>query len=236
MLELEDFISEKGKCNLSDVGRAISRITGKLVYIYDMYKRKTIYSSYSRSLFGGHDITFLKNHWHETFLTDTFEADRELIRCLFQSIPSVVENHSVTQPHSMVLHVCLRNRSKDNSRILTHHRITPIDLEKGIFIGVGEQVIDSGEWVAVLVIPEKEYYLRYNLESTEWEKCIGWTFSKNEKDMLRLSGQGLKIKEIATLLGKDENTVKAYRKRVLKGLGQKNITGAVNMAARYGII
>ena len=33
MLELEDFISEKGKCNLSDVGRAISRITGKLVYI-----------------------------------------------------------------------------------------------------------------------------------------------------------------------------------------------------------
>ena len=120
--------------------------------------------------------------------------------------------------------------------IMTHHKITLIDSMRGLLLGIGEQTNEHDTSMAILTIPEKKYYLKYNPGCGEWGKCIIPTFSNNEKEMLRLSSNGLKIKEIATFLGKKENTVKGYRRRIMKCLGQKNIAGDINVAIRYGII
>ena len=235
MEKRENLIFEKRKDYLAQTGSAISRMTGKLVYIFDTHRKKIVYSSFNRGLHGGHDLTYMKDHWQETFLSDTPKAERELFRQVFQSIPSVAESRSLGQAQDTVLHVFLHTKSQ-TGMILTHHRITPIDVKKGVFLGIGEQVHDTDTSKAILTIPGKSYYLKYNPGDGGWGKSILPTFAANEKETLRLSSQGLSIKEIATILGKNENTVKGYRRRVMKALEQKNITGAIHMALIFGII
>ena len=53
---------------------------------------------------------------------------------------------------------------------------------------------------------------------------------------LTLAAQGKNIEESATILGLSVNSVKYYRKRLIKKLGGRNIIEAVLVGLRYGFI
>ena len=62
------------------------------------------------------------------------------------------------------------------------------------------------------------------------------TLSDIEKEIIKLSAKGFLIKEIADILFKSEDTIKTYRKNMIKSLGLSNFTAVVTHAINYGLI
>lgn len=60
--------------------------------------------------------------------------------------------------------------------------------------------------------------------------------SKREIEMLQLAAQGLNSKETAEIMGIGIDTIESHRRNIFKKLGAKNITEAVSMGFRIGII
>ncbi|MBO7595818.1 MAG: response regulator transcription factor [Bacteroidales bacterium] len=54
--------------------------------------------------------------------------------------------------------------------------------------------------------------------------------------MIKLSAKGFLIKEIADILSKSEDTIKTYRKNIIKSLGLSNFTAVVTHTINYGLI
>ena len=60
--------------------------------------------------------------------------------------------------------------------------------------------------------------------------------SDREVEVLRLAGQGLRNREIARVIGRTEDTVKAHFKHIMAKLGTSDRTEAVTVALQRGII
>jgi DNA-binding CsgD family transcriptional regulator len=60
--------------------------------------------------------------------------------------------------------------------------------------------------------------------------------SEREREMLQLAAQGLNTKESAEKMGIGIDTIESHRRNIFKKLGAKNITEAVSMGLRMGII
>lgn len=233
---VEDLYSDPhSKGNLIELGQAIARITGKLIYIYDAQNNKFVYSSYDYMLHGGHSIPYLANNWKTTFLDDTPIADRIYLQQALLSISSLSENIPLIQFKKFVLYIDLYAKGPSNL-IMAHHRLTPINLNKKLFIGMGERSNDTKKNTAVLYIPPHNTCFIYNSENNTWKKYPIPILSDNEKEMLMLSSYGLTVKEIAFNLNKSVDCIKDYRRKVMKKLNQKNILGAIHIAECFGII
>lgn len=62
------------------------------------------------------------------------------------------------------------------------------------------------------------------------------TLSGREADVLRLVAQGKQNKEIATELGLEPNTIRSYRKALMRKLGARNVVELVGAASHLGLV
>jgi DNA-binding NarL/FixJ family response regulator len=60
--------------------------------------------------------------------------------------------------------------------------------------------------------------------------------SDREVEVLRFAGQGLRNKDIARVIGRTEETIKAHLKHIMAKLGASDRTEAVTVALQRGII
>lgn len=60
--------------------------------------------------------------------------------------------------------------------------------------------------------------------------------TKREREVLKLLQDGMKTKEISSLLGISENTIETYRRSLLKKLGAQNTAGMISKAIDMGIV
>ena len=73
-----------------------------------------------------------------------------------------------------------------------------------------------------------------NLESTRGHSALD-SLSRRELQVLRLVADGKTSKEIATLLDLSEQTVRSYRKTMMKKLGVNNVAGLTQLALSAGL-
>ncbi|HHF7344423.1 TPA: helix-turn-helix transcriptional regulator [Legionella feeleii] len=66
--------------------------------------------------------------------------------------------------------------------------------------------------------------------------CFDLRLSEQEKQCLYLSAQGKGLKEIAAFLNVSMRRVTQYRQAIFKKLGCRNITSAIIVGIRYGVI
>ncbi|KTC96639.1 response regulator transcription factor [Legionella feeleii] len=66
--------------------------------------------------------------------------------------------------------------------------------------------------------------------------CFDLRLSEQEKQCLYLSAQGKGLKEIASFLNVSMRRVTQYRQAIFKKLGCRNITSAIIVGIRYGVI
>ncbi|STX42861.1 transcriptional regulator LuxR [Legionella donaldsonii] len=77
------------------------------------------------------------------------------------------------------------------------------------------------------------------LLSSTWIRlpiCFDLRLSEQEKQCLYLSAQGKGLKEIAAFLKVSIRRVTQYRQAIFKKLGCRNITSAIIVGIRYGLI
>ncbi|WP_019217981.1 response regulator transcription factor [Legionella tunisiensis] len=66
--------------------------------------------------------------------------------------------------------------------------------------------------------------------------CFDLRLSEQEKQCLYLSAQGKELKEIAVFLNVTLRRVTQYRQAIFQKLGCRNITSAIIVGIRYGVI
>ena len=65
--------------------------------------------------------------------------------------------------------------------------------------------------------------------------CCSEALSPREVQVLRLVAEGKTSKEIATLLHLSEQTVRSYRKTMMRKLGVNNVAGLTQLALSTGL-
>jgi DNA-binding NarL/FixJ family response regulator len=73
-------------------------------------------------------------------------------------------------------------------------------------------------------------------EAVEKERNPWELLSPRESQVLRLIADGKGSKEVATTLGLEHNTVRSYRKTMMKKLGVNNLASLIHLAMEAGII
>ena len=76
----------------------------------------------------------------------------------------------------------------------------------------------------------------YNVRMDEWREMKGELLTCNEKMILKLSAQGLSIKEISKVINKSPHTVDAYRKAMFAKLNAHTMIEALSKAMTYQLL
>ena len=129
---------------------------------------------------------------------------------------------------------------RDDRLILLNQRSTPMALTKdgAIWLTLATVSISSHKeagHIEFFRFSSRERF-EYSLEHKCWNKCETITLRPEEQQVLTLSAQGYTMKEISEIMLRSFDTVKFYRRQLLKKLGVQSITEALTFATNYGLI
>ncbi len=128
----------------------------------------------------------------------------------------------------------------ERQKRLINHQLTPLVLDKSgrIWLAVCVVSYSSQPKAGQIVMRKRKsnVYWEYSLSDHRWHQCESLQLSEEEKAILLLSAQGLKMERIADRIFKSVDTVKFYKRRLFEKLGVKNITEALSFATNNRLI
>jgi len=123
---------------------------------------------------------------------------------------------------------------------LVHLRISPLALtdDGDLWLVLCTASLSSRKTPGhyVMKLHNESEFLLYNTEKDRWFHKEGLVLSSEEKEILLLSSQGYTMKEIASILGRTEDTIKLYKRVIFSKLSVKSITEAVFAAINYNLL
>ena len=128
--------------------------------------------------------------------------------------------------------------------ILTMHaeeRYVAAALREGVSAYLLKNKAASNLIQAIRAISNGEAYLSPSIAKDVVETCLANNasvdpLSSREREVLQLSAEGRKVKEIADLLGISSKTAECHRANIMQSLGIRDIAGLVRYAAKEGLI
>lgn len=131
---------------------------------------------------------------------------------------------------------------KEKTVCMVNHLFTPISLgcEGRFELALCTMALSSKRNVGpmFLRVGDERYFFEFHAENGKWRRQTidSWLLSESEKEVLRLSLQGLGERKIAEIMNKAVSTIKAYKKSIYDKLGADNITQAVVYALNYKLL
>lgn len=220
---------------LKDYIDAIGRLTYKGIYVVDYYRKNFLYV-YDNPLFlcgysaeEVHDMGF---SFYNRVIPD--DSLNRLLRInamgsrFIRKVPSAeVRNYSISYTFKAFHRLTKKQQ-------LLHHQLTPL------------RVLDNGEvWLALCLVSiptetDQDRVRIYNhathqswhfdFENKIWIKELAIRLTENEISVVKYAVMGLSMKETAEVMQKKFETIKGYRKSLLKKLGTKNMSEAIQYA------
>lgn len=217
-----------------EVLEAISRLSSRNYYIIDLLNEEFVYiSDNTKQLFGrtafeiqNLGFKFFAKHLQEkdhTLLTNVkFEAERFL-----EEIPiENRKNYTLYKDINFINH-------KDKVVNLINHQFTPLTFRnESIHLCLCMTSICANQLSEKIEIwhKDKKQKWSYVQDNNQWHFSPKIQLRNSEKEVIRLSAQGLTITEIADKMNKSLDTIKYYRKTIFKKLEVDNITEALARA------
>lgn len=78
--------------------------------------------------------------------------------------------------------------------------------------------------------------MEFDLTLNQWMKTSKMTITDLERSILRLSAQGMSVKDISKITFRTQSTIDTHRKNIFKKLHVHNITEAIGYTALFGIL
>lgn len=216
--------------------KAFARSTYQGVYVVDLFKKKILYVSDNFDIWLGVSHEEFKRKGLVFYLENMTIEDRKVLRevnsrgmALFNRLP-LGERGDCSLSYDF--HIMCGKKKR-----LIHHLITPLLLSeegqiKFVLCSISLPHRNAAGHYVVHSMGAKSYY-EYMLEEHKWKKKHFSNLGEFEHDVLALSAQGYTMTEIADVLCRSLDTVKACKKKLFSKLGVRNIASALSFATNF---
>ncbi len=221
--------------------KAFSRLTYKSVYIIDYYKRDFLYVSDNPLFLCGLTSEEVKQLGYNFYLNNVPEEDLDFLLEIniagFKFLKDIPRDEKRDYTISYCFNIINKHTKKKQ---LINHQITPLRLTKSgdIWLAICVASIPSNGTIGDIIMSHEGTNSRwiYNRLSKKWKIMPQIELKEIERDVLKYSTMGYTMTEIAELVHRSFDTIKAYRKNILEKLDAENITEAINIAMNNKLI
>lgn len=216
--------------------KAFARSTYQGVYVVDLFKRNFLYVSDNLETWFGEPIEDIKKKGLEFFCDHVSPREQQLLRevnsrglAMFNSMP-LRERSDYTLSYNF--HILCGKKKK-----LIHHLITPLQVSEDgqirfVLCSISLSHRNTTGHFVLHSMGAKSYY-EYLSNEHRWKKKNIPKLSEVEREVLALSAQGYTMTDMADVLCRSVDTVKACKKKLFSKLGVRNIAGALSFVTNY---
>lgn len=220
----------KNKADVIKIAQAFSRSFYQPVVVFDLYKQDLLFvSAKMKQLFGlvlEQDTLTADSPFCDFLPEEEQQIHIEILEKAFELLYSFPKEERLEW--SLSYNFNIRN---GNKRRLVHLKMTPLNLtpEGKAWLVLCSFSISSRKepWNPTFRHFQHPDYYNYSIKKHRWYYKEGLELTSTEKEILILSSQGYIMKEIADKLGKNDSTIKFYKRQLFEKMGAKNITEAV---------
>lgn len=219
--------------------QAFERSTYQCVYIIDYFKQGFMYVSENIARLCGGEAEKIKDFGYKFYIDYVPEKDLKMLLeinnsgfKLFNTLP-IDERGDYTISYDF--HI-LRGKRKR----LINHKLTPLALAKDgrIWLAICTISLAAGNTPGNVFMkkPGASSFYQYSFDSHRWEQRKEVLLTDNEREVLSLSTQGYTMNDIADIICRSIDTVKACKRSIFQKMEVKNIAEALMYAQNHQLI
>ena len=223
-----------------ETAKALERSVYQSVYIIDYFKKGFIYVSNNIARLCGCEAERIKDLGYRFYFDYVPAEDLKMLLEIntkgfmrFNEIP-ISERADYTLSYDF--HILIGKRR----RRLVNHKLTPLILTKDgrIWLAICTIALASGKESGNVIMKKQGVgmFYQYSLLNHKWEKRMEIVLTDNEREVLSLSSQGYTMNDVADMICKSIDTVKAYKRRIFQKLDVKNVAEAIAYAQNHQLI
>ncbi|MBD5369214.1 MAG: helix-turn-helix transcriptional regulator [Bacteroides sp.] len=237
-----DHINESDYKDLSwliEASKAFERCTYQCIYIIDYFKKGFLYVSNNIARLCGNDADRIKDFGYRFYIDYVPESDLKMLLEInnkgFELFNSIPLHERLSYTISYDFHIKSGSRKR-----LVNHKLTPIVLSKDgrIWLALCAISMAAGNQVGNIIMKKEgaSTFYEYSLFDHKWEKKDEIKLNDTEREILLLSTQGYTMNDIASIICKSVDTVKASKRSIFQKMDVKNIAEALTYAQNHRLI
>lgn len=222
-----------------EAAKAFERSTYQSVYIIDYFKKGFLFVSDNIARLCGGNAEKIKDFGYKFYIDYVPETELKMLLeinnkgfQLFNKIPIADRKKYVI---SYDFHIMRGNRKR-----LVNHKLTPLILTKDgrIWLAICTISLAAGNKPGNVIMkkPGESTFFQYSFLTHKWDECKEIILTENEREVLSLSTQGYTMNDIADIICKSVDTVKACKRSIFKKMDVKNIAEALTYAQNHQLI
>ena len=223
---------------ITDVAENLCQMMVRPCYILDFHKNGVTYASESMGLIVGLKPAEIVGMEHKFYRDYIHNDDLLMIDELWEKTCKFFASDDNLLGCQYHLRFHLKLRTESGYRLFNHTSF-PLLWSKGGHVMVVVCTLspssrkESGN--ASLFLPNVRRLFRYDFHIHKWKERDIPSLSERERDVVRLSAQGLSVAEIATTMCKSVESVKLYRQQLFRKLGVNNMSAAMTFILNHGL-
>lgn len=210
------------------------------VYIIDYYKREFVYVSDNPLFLCGKSASVVQKMGYLFYFYHVPKEDLELLLEINEAGFLFYNKLPVEKRLNYSISYDFRLMQANKHFFLINHKLVPLVLDKSSNIWMALCIVSasSNSKPGNIFIHENKgnNIFKYDTEEKFWKKQPTIKLTQTEKEILLLSSQGLKMKEIAARLFVTIHAVKLCRGKLFDKMHVTNISEAIACATNYRLI
>lgn len=224
-----------------EAAQAFEKTTYQCVYIIDYFKRGFLYVSRNIGKLCGGDADKIKDFGYDFYMKYVPEDDLKMLLEIntkgFQKFNTLPIGERKGYVISYNFHI---KGESGNKGMLVNHKLTPLVLtrEGRIWLAMCTISLAAGHERGKVIMKQAgaDKYFEYELWSHSWVEKPEIRLSTSERDVLYLSTQGYTMDDIAEIVCRSVDTVKAAKRSIFSKMNVKNIAEALTYAQNHQLI
>jgi DNA-binding CsgD family transcriptional regulator len=216
-----------------NMARAFEQNTDQCVFVVDYQTRSVPYMSNNITKQLGVDVEVINRKGVDFYEDYTKAEDFKMFSIIRDSairfLSSLVPVDRIEYTFSYNLQI----RCNGQERLILHKEAPLTFTEEGnVSLALCTISFSTILHSPISVIKRKDYasFFEYSLVNHKWEECEGVFLNDNERNILLLSAQGYRMEDIADVICKSIDSVKAYKRVLFQKMRVSSITEAVMFA------
>lgn len=222
-----------------ETAKAFERSMYQCIYIIDYHKKEFLYVSNNITRLCAEEAKKIKDLGYKFYFDYVPAEDLRMLLDinnsgfkLFETLPYKERSEYII---SYDFHI-----KKGNKKRLINHKLTPIALTKDgkIWLAICIIGLASGNKPGNVIIkkPGADIFYQYDFSSRKWNIRKELVLSDTERDVLFLSTQGYTMNDIAEIICKSIDTIKACKRNLFSKMEVKNIAEAITYAQNHQLL
>ncbi len=216
---------------------SMSQISNTGFYIIDYFKQNFLYVSDAIACWCGIPADKVKELGYNLYTEHVPPEDLEMLKEINESGFKLYE--TIPQEERKKYSISYDFRFNNSHCTLINHRLTPLSMRDGkIWLALCSVTLSAVKEPGRIIMKKNKdrSFYEYSLQYHKWQKKMEPPLSDVEKKILLLTAEGYTCEEIAELIFKSLNTIRTYRKNLLKKFNTPSMSAALVYAINYGLL